>query len=641
MEEKFMKLIVWGAGKEYVDHKKLLENMKYRLVDSDESRTGMVLDGVKIENPNIIEKSDYDYIVVASVRYFDEICYALIKNYGVADEKIIALHSLRKEMILRDIGKYPKGNRKGPKILFGYCFLTFENCRIHDFLLAESLRLRGADVIPVSCGGVQKMQCGVYGGLWGNNTHDQKKKEKNHNKNCQKCIGCDKRVWNDWGNYDVVLAKDFLSEEEQQFAWNYIDEQSISLIKKWMYDEFPIGMMTLRSYFNMELISKKEIWSEVEENEIRCLAYNVVIMCIASLKIVAHVKPDIIYSNDSFYYPYSILEMIAKRENIPFYNAYGGFRKNTYSYAMNRECCGMYFDDAWKSFSKRELNKEEEDFIRDYVKRRKYGKDMLINTANPFESVIIRNDSIHGKIVEKKKTALLATNVTWDAACLGKGVAFENIEEWVLHTIVFFAQNSEWQLIIKIHPAEVSKILPEARERICQVVLEKYDGMLPDNIVIIDADAPVSVYELLEFVNLGIVYTTTVGLEMSCNRIPVITVADAPYRNKGFTWDPVNVKEYEEQLKWFMSNTLDDKVLTKIERQAQKYFLLYYFIYMLPCPFHTYTYEEGGRLLIKGAEELLPGENDILDYICDSILEKKPFLSEKRLPPYRLELLWT
>ncbi len=631
-------LIIWGVGQGYAQNKYLINNMKYRLVDTLKEKWGSVIDGIEVENPDILYGSQYDYIAISTSLYFEEIFHRLTYQYSVPSEKIILLVDIEKELLFRRIGKYKLQKCNGPKILFGYCFLVYENCRVHDYLLAESLRLRGADITAVICGGIQEVECSAFGGVWGNDAHNIEEKKAKHKHNCLRCKRYEQKTWGHWGNFEVLSAIDFLTEDEKDFAKAFIRRQDINLVSNWTYKYFPIGEWALRRYFNHQLISYKNSWNQIEEDEIRGIVYNEMIMCIASLKIVDKVNPDIIYSNDSFYFPYSILEAIAKDRNIPFYNAYG-FRKNTYSYAMNTSTVSMDLDSAWKTFSKRALNNEECGFIIEYIKNRKYGKDMMINTADPLKSAKeVKWNSIYGTINNSKKTALLATNVTWDAAALNKGIVFGNIVDWVLYTIDLFSKNTEWQLIVKAHPAEVNKSVPEAHERICLIVLKKYNNQLPSNIILIDGDAPVSVYELLNQIDLGMVYTTTVGLEMCCNGIPTITIANAPYRNKGFTYDPVTISEYEEQLNLLMNTKLSNEELERMVHQAQKFFLLYYFIYMLPNPFYTFSYEEGASLTIRDAEELLPGRNELWDYICDSILAKKAILSEKRFPPYKLEV---
>lgn len=194
-----MNYIVWGAGKEYIENKHLFNNREYRLVDGQKEKQGMCLDGIKIEDPHIINESVYDGIIISTTRYFYEIYYLLIHQYSVPDKKIISIKDVTKELLMRDIGRYKVCKSNGPKILFGYCFLVYENCRIHDFLLAESLRLRGAEIVPVVCGAAQELQCSVYGGIWGNDTHDINKKVIRHRQNCLACMKCDEKVWEQWG----------------------------------------------------------------------------------------------------------------------------------------------------------------------------------------------------------------------------------------------------------------------------------------------------------------------------------------------------------------------------------------------------------------------------------------------------------
>lgn len=633
-----MNLIVWGTGQEYTKHKHIIKNMKYRLIDSAEPKQGGCLDGIRIESPSILYEAAFDYIAIATALYFDEIYHKLVSEYSISDKKIFQLRDMEKELLMRDIGSYKIQSNSGPKIMFGYCFLIYENCRIHDYLLAQSLRIRGAEIIPVVCGGAQELQCSVYGGVWGNESYDIIEKEKKHIQNCRYCKKCDKDVWESWGNFDIVSAVDYVEEEEKKFTRSFVREQEIGSIAEWTFEYFPIGKWSLKTYYNNELISYKKVWDQKEENEIRSLAYNVMLMCIASLKIVNAVQPEIIYSNDSFYYPYSILETIARHKNIPFYNAYG-IRKDTYSYAMDMPVINMQLDSAWETVSERPLTKEEGRFIEEYLDNRRYGKDMMINSADPFKSVKeISYHSVYGTIDSTKRTALLTTNVTWDAAALDKNIVYENIVQWVLDTIDLFAQKEEWQLIVKAHPVEVSRVTPEARERIVPIVLEKYQNVLPSNVVLIDADSPIKVYDFFEQIDLGIVYTTTVGLEMCCEGIPVITVAKAPYRNKGFTYDPIDVAEYKEKLHSLMCLKLDESEKKRIIQQAKKFFLLYYFIYMLPNPFHRFSYEGGAVMKIKSVDDILPGENEVLDYICESIQDKKAILSKDRFPPYKLEV---
>ena len=48
----------------------------------------------------------------------------------------------------------------------------------------------------------------------------------------------------------------------------------------------------------------------------------------------------------------------------------------------------------------------------------------------------------------------------------------------------------------------------------------------------------VNTYDLVEVADVGLVYTTTVGLEMALQGLPVIVSGMTHYRGRGFTLDP-------------------------------------------------------------------------------------------------------
>ena len=101
-----MNLVVWGAGKDYIEYKHLIKNFKYTLVDSNQDKQGAVIDGKKVESPYIINKMQYDYIVISSRLYFDEIYDRLNYEFSISGEKIIPLFDIDLELIMREIGRY-------------------------------------------------------------------------------------------------------------------------------------------------------------------------------------------------------------------------------------------------------------------------------------------------------------------------------------------------------------------------------------------------------------------------------------------------------------------------------------------------------------------------------------------------------
>lgn len=548
------------------------------------------------------------------------------------------INQIHRDMKMKAISKECNSLEKnGKTILFAYCFLVYDRCKYHDFLLAQSLKKRGCKIVPLICGGVQDRECSVYGGAWGNKSEDETLKIKQHKQNCAKCIRCDKQVWKTWSGYDCILAKDEIEDKEKNDIREYVEQLDIQNYKEWTYKGYPIGRWAWLTYCDMYLVSKVSVIDEHFVKNFKSFAINVIMMVISTEKVCDRVKPDIIYSNDSFYYPFCIAEYIALERNIPFYNAYG-LNKDTYSYAYNVSTIKAELSDAWEGYKNYELTDQEYKFICNYVKGRKSGQAMTINTADP-RAIIkdVKADAIIGKIDKKKKTTLLATNVSWDAAALGKEIQFESMQDWVMETVCFFEKHSEWQLIVRSHPAEKADIIPETKEQVVPMILQYYSNNLPNNIILIPADADISSYDLFDDISVGLVYTSTIGLEMVSAGIPVMTSGSSPYYNKGFTYDTNTKEEYFQILSYLMTYDVEKDKIEEYRMQALKFFYLYHFKYMIPNYWFSHTYgKQGVKLKIKSGKELFPSHNPVLDYICDSIIEGKPIISKDRMIPYNV-----
>jgi hypothetical protein len=107
--------------------------------------------------------------------------------------------------------------------------------------------------------------------------------------------------------------------------------------------------------------------------------------------------------------------------------------------------------------------------------------------------------------------------------------------------------------------------------------------VLPENIHVVGPQEKINTYDLMEFTRLGLVFTTTTGLEMSLNGIPVITCGNTHYRNRGFTLDPKSYDEYSSILNTVLPN-VDKHQLTRSQVDlAWRY--AYYFFFDYPRPF--------------------------------------------------------
>jgi hypothetical protein len=109
---------------------------------------------------------------------------------------------------------------------------------------------------------------------------------------------------------------------------------------------------------------------------------------------------------------------------------------------------------------------------------------------------------------------------------------------------------------------------------------------IPEHIHLIPADAKINTYDLVEIADLGLVYTTTVGMEMVMSGIPVIAVGNTHYRSKGFTLDPDTWEAYFELLRTALENPAKFRPSKQQVELAWNYAFRFFFEYPHAFPWH-------------------------------------------------------
>jgi hypothetical protein len=177
--------------------------------------------------------------------------------------------------------------------------------------------------------------------------------------------------------------------------------------------------------------------------------------------------------------------------------------------------------------------------------------------------------------LDDRPIVLLAANVLGDSLTLGRNIFAESMSEWITKTVQYFAKRTDVQLIVRVHPGE--KIVPQVKSM--GTVVREALPEIPSHIHLIGALDNVNTYDLIEIANLGLAYTTTVGVETAMNGIPVISCGETHYRGRGFTIDPNSWDEYfsvlEKVLSDLPAHRLSEEQTTKAWNYAYRFFFEY------------------------------------------------------------------
>jgi hypothetical protein len=216
----------------------------------------------------------------------------------------------------------------------------------------------------------------------------------------------------------------------------------------------------------------------------------------------------------------------------------------------------------------------------------------------------------------------LLTNVIWDAQLHYPANAFPGMLPWVLRSIEYFAARPDLQLVIRVHPAEITGTVP-SRRRMEEEIAGRFPE-LPGNVRVVGPESTVSTYALMGLCDTALIYGTKTGVELTSVGIPVIVAGEAWIRGKGLTKDASSEAEYLRLLDALPSGArLDPAAMLRARTYA------FHFFFRRMIPVGSIVEAEGWPPFKVGPvspRDLLPGSDPGLDVVLDGILTGAPFI---------------
>jgi len=293
-------------------------------------------------------------------------------------------------------------------------------------------------------------------------------------------------------------------------------------------------------------------------------------------------KPDVIILPNGTILEYGVIYQVARYLGIPTVTYEFGEQRDRIWLAQDAEVMRQDTSALWQARHDQSLSQDQLDQTRKLFAARQRAS-LWENFARRWQGVPSEGGAKVRQALglDARPIVLLATNVIGDSLTLGRQVFSDSMTEWLQRTVRFFATHPDAQLVVRIHPGELITKGPSVAD-----VVHKALVTLPEHIHLVPADAKVNTYDLVEIADLGLVYTTTVGMEMVMSGVPVIVVGNTHYRDKGFTLDPTTWEAYFELL----NSVLLDHGLARLSQaqveQAWNYAYRFFFEYPQPFPWH-------------------------------------------------------
>ncbi len=266
-------------------------------------------------------------------------------------------------------------------------------------------------------------------------------------------------------------------------------------------------------------------------------------------------------------------------------------------------------------------------------------------TVRRFVEAWIRNDGYIGRTfwsgsqrdeagirqqlqLDERPLAVAFTNVTTDTIGLGMDTIFKDMLEWIDYLVGYFERRPQWLLVIRCHPAEARATAYRSNER-TEDYLMRTRAQLPANIRLVKSESPINSYSLMRMARCGLVYTSTVGLELAMRGRRVILPAMTHYAGRGFTSDARTKKDYDQLIEGEMARP---ESLSAYQLQ-RLYSYVYYLFFERMIPFEPVAIDEKTLepiVRITDAQRFLPGRLVGLETLCDTITKGTPPMIGRR-----------
>ena len=225
---------------------------------------------------------------------------------------------------------------------------------------------------------------------------------------------------------------------------------------------------------------------------------------------------------------------------------------------------------------------------------------------------ILNKEHRGDKLAGVERYACLFTNLNYDTAVIDKNFLFESMEKWIISVIDFWKKsNPDITLVIRVHPGEL-KLVTASKEFLGDRIRIACGNN--KKILVFDADELINSYELIKGMEYGLIYSSTIGLEIARAGKPCLVAGLPWFRDKSFVIYPDSVDDYFKKTESLNSGTL------KFIPDAIELTRAIYFVY-----FNRVKRLHGIKLYTP-----LEESNTVLDNPAEMISENITFFNEFR-----------
>jgi len=308
----------------------------------------------------------------------------------------------------------------------------------------------------------------------------------------------------------------------------------------------------------------------------------------AILALMQKQSPDVVIVPNGSILEFGITYKVARYLDIPVITYEFGEQSERIWIAQNEDVMRQDTSSMWRARGQTPLSDDEWVRVKDFFSARQ-GGGLWENFSRRWQETSSQGgEGVRADLgLDSRPVVLLPANVLGDSLTLGRHIFSNSMTEWLERTINYFLERDDIQFVIRVHPGEQIGWGPSVYD----ILGEKFPE-LPEHIHLLPADAQVNTYDLVNTADVGLVFTTTVGMEMAMSGLPVIVTGQTHYRNKGFTLDAESWDAYFEILDRILDSPQEYRPSREQVEMAWTYAYRFFFEYPQPFPWHIQHFWE-------------------------------------------------
>lgn len=501
-----------------------------------------------------------------------------------------------------------------PRVLVATSVGSWQHGIAVESLVAVALTLRGAHVEFALCDGILPACIAIkYGSL-----PPDKLLALDRPPRCPDCYPAGAATL-EQTSLTLNRLSEWLSDEDRETARTLAEKLPRDEIPSFELGGAEVGEHALAGA--LRYLGRGDLDAEPEAEQVLRRYLRAAILAVLGMdRMIEGREIDIVVVNHGIYVPQGLVREAAARRGVRIVTWNPSYKKQTLIFSHDDSYHHTMISEDTKLWEDLALDDDRAASLDAYLESRRRGshdwiwfnKEVADDTDDRLAAV-----GIDGR----RPIVTLLTSVVWDAQLHYASNAFPGMVDWVRYTIAYFATRSDLQLVIRIHPAEVTGTNPSRQKMADEIV--RHFPILPENVVVIPPESGLSTYALLDRSNAALIYSTKTGIESSARGLPTIVAGEAWIRGKGFSQDAVTPGGYRQTLDRL---PYEHRMTGAEVQRARRYAYHFFFRRMIPVELIDVGDKGRFRFNFDSLTPLRPGGSSGLDIVCRGILDGRPFI---------------